>query len=80
MEDTGKSKRFSIGEYVVYKQGEEIVIAQVKDTLNGYTLSTNMGQVNIKETAILTRAYTLTQLSNNLQTIERKLGKSILSV
>lgn len=80
MEDTGKSKRFSIGEYVVYKQGEETVIAQVKDTLNGYTLSTNMGQVNIKETAILTRAYTLTQLSNNLQTIERKLGKSILSV
>jgi hypothetical protein len=80
MEDTGKSKRFSIGEYVVYKHGEEIVIAQVKDTLNGYTLSTNMGQVNIKETAILTRAYTLTQLSNNLQTIERNLGKSILSV
>lgn len=80
MEDTGKSKRFSIGEYVVYKQGEETVIAQVKDTLNGYTLSTNMGQVNIKETAILTRAHTLTQLSNNLQTIERKLGKSILSV
>lgn len=80
MEDTGKSKRFSIGEYVVYKHGEETVIAQVKDTLNGYTLSTNMGQVNIKETAILTRAYTLTQLSNNLQTIERKLGKSILSV
>lgn len=80
MEDTGKSKRFSIGEYVVYKQGEKTVIAQVKDTLNGYTLSTNMGQVNIKETDILTRAYTLTQLSNNLQTIERKLGKSILSV